>query len=148
MLCVNIMVKMTNQRTYSELIKLSTYEERLNYLRLDGKVGAETFGFDRYINQMFYKSTEWRRVRNQVIARDLGCDLGIRDREITYDKILVHHMNPISKEDIINNTNILLNPEYLITTTKTTHDMIHYGINNNTMTYIERTPNDMCPWKK
>lgn len=138
-----------NIRTYSELIKYSTFEDRLNYLKLYGNVGEDTFGFDRFINQNFYKSTEWRNLRNYIIARDHGCDLGILDREIYDSKILIHHMNPISKEDIINSTDYLLNPEYLITVSKNTHDLIHYG-NRNFIEYcvIERKKNDTCPWKK
>lgn len=135
-------------RTYSELINLKTFEERYEYLKLDSIVGEETFGFDRYLNQDFYKSKEWRNVRNYVISRDRGCDLAYFDREILGDKILIHHMNPITKEDILNNSDILLNPEYLITTTKNTHDAIHYG-NKNILQQapIERRANDMCPWK-
>lgn len=138
-----------NIRTYSELIKYSTFEDRLNYLKLYGNVGEDTFGFDRFINQNFYKSTEWRNLRNYIIARDHGCDLGISNREIYDSKILIHHMNPISKEDIINSTDYLLNPEYLITVSKNTHDLIHYG-NRNFIEHcvIERKKNDTCPWKK
>lgn len=135
-------------KTYTNLIKLKTFEERYEYLKLDSIVGEETFGFDRYLNQDFYKSKEWRNIRNYVIARDRGCDLGFYDREILSDKILIHHMNPITKSDILENSDILLNPEYLITTTKNTHDAIHYG--NKNMLYqapIERRANDMCPWK-
>ena len=107
----------TKLRTYSELKQLKTFEERYEYLKLGGQVGADTFGFDRYLNQVFYKSPEWQSVRNEVIVRDHGCDLGIEGREI-HTKILVHHMNPISKEDILQRSDILLNPEYLITTVK------------------------------
>lgn len=137
-----------NIRTYSELMKLSTFEERYEYLKLGGAVGEETFGFDRYLNQIFYKSDEWKSIRSYVITRDNGCDLGVSDREIRGDKILVHHMNPITKEDIINRSDILLNPEYLITTVKNTHDAIHYG--DSELLYqgpIERTKNDTCPWR-
>lgn len=135
-------------RTYSELITLKTFEERYEYLKLNSIVGEETFGFDRYLNQDFYKSKEWRNVRNYVISRDRGCDLACFDREILGDKILIHHMNPITKEDILNNSDILLNPEYLITTTKNTHDAIHYGDKNILQQApIERRANDMCPWK-
>lgn len=136
-------------RCYSELILLPTFEERYEYLKLGGKVGEETFGFDRYINQKFYTSDEWRSIRNEVIARDLGCDLGICDREI-HGRILIHHMNPITKMDILNRTEFLLNPEYLISTVKQTHDAIHYGSKNfiGQAVIIERRPNDMCPWKK
>ena len=135
-------------RTYSELTKLSTFEERYDYLRLGGTVGEETFGFDRYLNQIFYNSEEWKSVRNFVITRDNGCDLGVPGREIRGSKILVHHMNPITKEDIINRSDILLNPEYLITTVKNTHDAIHYG--DSELLYkdpVERTKNDTCPWR-
>ena len=139
---------MNKIRCYSELIKLKTFKERYEYLKLDGKVGEETFGFDRWLNQAFYNSKEWQRIRNDVIARDLGCDLGCIDREIIDEMILIHHMNPISKEDIINKTDFLLNPEYLITTIDNTHRAIHYG--NEEMLYqppIERFKNDQCPWR-
>lgn len=139
---------MNKIRCYSELIKLKTFKERYEYLKLDGKVGEETFGFDRWLNQAFYKSKEWQRIRNDIIARDLGCDLGCIDREIIDEMILIHHMNPISKEDIINKTDFLLNPEYLITTIDNTHRAIHYG--NEEMLYqppIERFKNDQCPWR-
>lgn len=135
-------------RTYSELNQLKTFEERYEYLKLDGQVGADTFGFDRYLNQVFYKSPEWRSVRDEVIVRDNGCDLGIEGREI-HTKILVHHMNPISKEDILERSDILLNPEYLITTVKRTHDAIHYGDADTLIKDpIERSANDTCPWRK
>lgn len=135
-------------RTYSELKQLKTFEERYEYLKLDGQVGADTFGFDRYLNQVFYKSPEWRSVRNEVIVRDNGCDLGIEGREI-HTKILVHHMNPISKEDILERSDIILNPEYLITTVKRTHDAIHYGDADTLIKDpIERSANDTCPWRK
>ena len=138
-----------NIRTYSELSKLKTFRERYEYLKLDGTIGEETFGFDRYINQMFYKSEEWKRIRNYVITRDNGCDLGISDRKIVDSVILVHHMNPITKEDIINKNEILLDPEYLITTIKPTHDAIHYGDENLLAEdLIVRSKNDTCPWKR
>lgn len=138
-----------NIRTYSELSKLKTFRERYEYLKLDGTVGEETFGFDRYINQMFYKSEEWKRIRNYVITRDNGCDLGIQDRKIVDSVILVHHMNPITKEDIINKNEILLDPEYLITTIKPTHDAIHYGDESLLAEdLVIRSKNDTCPWKR
>ena len=138
-----------NIRTYSELSKLKTFRERYEYLKLDGTVGEETFGFDRYINQMFYKSEEWKRIRNYVITRDNGCDLGISDRKIVDSVILVHHMNPITKEDIINKNEILLDPEYLITTIKPTHDAIHYGDESLLAEdLVIRSKNDTCPWKR
>lgn len=135
-------------RKYSELITIPTFEERYDYLRLGGKVGEETFGFDRYINQMFYKSKEWLSIRDQVIIRDNGCDLGVKGHEI-YGRILIHHMNPITKEDILNGSDYLLNPEYLITTIKNTHDAIHYGDRSLLITApIERSRNDTCPWRR
>lgn len=140
---------MTTIKTYSELITLPTFEERYEYLRLDGIVCEETFGFDRYINQEFYqRSQEWKRIRDQVIIRDQGCDLGIEGREIR-GKIIVHHMNPITKEDILMRSDFLLNPEYLICTLKSTHDAIHYGDENLLIKEpIIRTANDACPWRK
>ena len=137
-------------RTYSELILLPTFEERYRYLRIGGRVGKETFGFDRYLNQVFYKSGEWLDIRDYVISRDNGCDLGMLDREIP-DKvpILVHHMNPVTKEDILRRSKFLLDPEYLISTVKNTHDAIHYGDDSILFTgLIERCENDTCPWKK
>lgn len=135
-------------RTYSELITRTTFEERYEYLKLNGQVGIETFGFDRYLNQMFYRSQEWKSIRNHVIIRDNGCDLGIEGREI-HGQILIHHMNPITKEDILNRTEFLLNPDYLISTIKSTHNAIHYGDENLLITEpIERKPNDTCPWKQ
>lgn len=140
---------MTTIRTYSELITLPTFEERYRYLKLNGRVGEDTFGFDRYLNQQFYKSDKWRSLRDEIIIRDNGCDLGIEDREIKGQRILIHHMNAITKEDILNQSDYLLNPEYLICVTKTTHDAIHYGDENLLVTVpMERTSNDTCPWKK
>lgn len=136
-----------NIRTYSELITLSTFEERFRYLQLGGKVGEETFGFDRYINQTFYRSQEWRSIRDYVITRDNGCDLGIEDREIA-GRILIHHMNPISVEDILHRSEYLLDPEYLISTIKNTHDAIHYGDESLLiLAPTERRINDTCPWR-
>ena len=144
---IAVMVIQMTIRTYSELITLPTFEERFRYLQLDGRVGEETFGFDRYLNQAFYKSEEWLRVRDQVIIRDNGCDLGIEGREI-YGRILIHHMNPITIDDIAKRSKYLLDPEYLITTVKNTHDAIHYGDENLLIKMpIERTRNDTCPWK-
>lgn len=137
-----------NIRNYSELSKLKTFRERYEYLKLGGTVGEDTFGFDRYLNQIFYTSKEWKQIRNFVITRDNGCDLGIPDHKIIDDLILVHHMNPITKDDIINKSEVLLNPEYLITTVKSTHDAIHYGDESLLVEdYIERSKNDTCPWK-
>lgn len=134
-------------RTYSELITLPTFEDRFKYLQLNGAVCEETFGFDRYLNQVFYRSQEWKRIRDQVIIRDNGCDLGVDGYEI-WGKIIVHHMNPISIDDIQSLTSYLLNPEYLVSTTLQTHNAIHYGDESLLVTApIERTPNDTCPWK-
>lgn len=135
-------------RTYSELITFPTFEERYKYLRLGGKVGEETFGFDRYLNQVFYSSKEWKQVRDHVIVRDYGCDLGVPDRQI-FGRILIHHMNPISAEDILKRSEYLLDPEYLITTVKNTHDAIHYGDDSLLITMpVERSKNDTCPWRR
>lgn len=136
-------------KNYKELSRLTTFAERFNYLKLHGAVGKETFGFDRIFNQMFYsRSAEWRRVRDQVIIRDNGCDLGMEGHDI-YGKIIVHHMNPISLKDIQDVTDFLLNPDYLICVSHATHNAIHYG-NESLLskTPVERTRNDTCPWKK
>ena len=136
-------------RTYTELSKLKTFEERFEYLRLDGQVGKETFGFDRIFNQTFYRSVEWRRVRDQVIIRDCGCDLGVPGHEIYGQRILIHHMNPISLEDLERRSEILMNPEYLVTTIHNTHQAIHYGDEDLLIKLPrERTKNDTCPWKR
>lgn len=136
-----------NIRTYSELITLSTFEERYKYLQLSSSIGEETFGFDRYLNQNFYRSKEWKRIRDFVIIRDNGCDLGVEDRTI-YGKIIIHHMNPIRTKDIQDVSDYLLNPEYLICTTHQTHNAIHYGDENLLVRNpIERTANDTCPWR-
>lgn len=141
------MITMTGIKTYSELIQLPTFEERYRYLRLQGTVGKDTFGFDRYLNQKFYRSAEWKRVRDQVIIRDNGCDLGMEDRAIR-GKILIHHMNPITDKDILRATDILLNPEFLICVTHQTHNAIHYGDEDQLILGpVIRTPNDTCPWK-
>lgn len=126
---------------------LSTFKERFEYLKLSGRVGEETFGFDRWINQKFYRSAEWKHIRDQVIIRDNGCDLGVEGREI-YGKILIHHMNPITKKDILDRTDLLLNPMYLISVTKQTHDAIHYSDESILMNDpIVRSKNDTCPWR-
>lgn len=135
-------------RSYSELIQIPTFIERYRYLKLRGKVGEDTFGFDRYLNQMFYKSKEWRSIRDYVIVRDNGCDLGLDGYEIR-GRILIHHMNPISQDDILNRSKFLLDPEYLITTVKNTHDAIHYGDESLLIKDpICRVKNDTCPWKR
>lgn len=134
-------------RCYSELSRLKSFEERYQYLRLDGIVGKDTFGFDRYLNQIFYRSSEWKTVRDLVIIRDDGCDLGIIGYEI-YGKILIHHMNPICPEDIMQHSRDLLDPEYLVATTHATHNAIHYGdASLLAQSPVARTANDTCPWK-
>ena len=136
-------------RTYSELMTLDTFEDRFLYLKLDGSIGQDTFGFDRYLNQLFYRSPEWKQIRKFIITRDMGCDLAILDHEIINQQIIIHHMNPLTKEDIINKSDYLLNPEYLICTTKRTHNAIHYGDERllDPIIPIVRTKNDQCPWK-
>ena len=141
-------MSMTSIKTYSELSKLQTYIERFEYLRLDGAVGVETFGYHRWLNQVFYRSREWRKVRDEVILRDNGCDLGIDGREI-FGRVIIHHINPLSREDIEKRSYILFDPENLICTTHETHNAIHYG--DETLLVldpIERVKNDTCPWRK
>ena len=136
-------------RTYSELIQLPTFEERFRYLALNGQVGKDTFGYDRYLNQMLYKNNKWRSLRNVIIMRDNGCDLAMEGYDIP-GRVYVHHMNPLTKEDIENNTEFLWNPEYLICVSFDTHNAIHYG-DNSYLTrnqVIERSPNDTIPWKQ
>lgn len=139
----------TPMKTYSELIQLATFEERFLYLKLDGHVGAVTFGYDREFNQRFYKSNEWKSVRNHVIVRDAGCDLAVEGREIPY-RAIVHHMNPILLRDVMYHTDALLNPEYLVCLTHETHNAIHYGdesiLKRTSLTM--RKQNDTCPWRK
>lgn len=135
-------------RTYSELIAIPTFEERFKYLQLNGNVGAETFGYDRVFNQRFYSSLEWKRLRDEIIFRDNGCDLGILDRRIM-GKIFIHHMNPIMLEDIQESSEFLLNPEYLICMSFETHNAIHYGDENLLFKApIERKRYDTCPWRQ
>ena len=134
-------------KTYSELIILPTFEERFKYLQLNGRVGDDTFGFDRYINQKFYRSAEWKRIRDYIIIRDNGCDLAVDGYEI-HGRILIHHMNPITISDIKFSTEYLMNPDYLICVTHNTHNAIHYGDEKQIITGpIVRTKNDTCPWK-
>lgn len=140
---------MNKLRCYSYLIQYSTFEDRLHYLELHGVVGEDTFGFDRYINQKFYKSPEWRRVRDFVIVRDNGCDLGVKGYDIG-DRIIVHHMNPLTLDDISNSSDFLLNPEYLICVSKETHDIIHYGFSSDRYSKskepVDRKPGDTKLW--
>lgn len=143
-----MVVPTTKIRTYSELITIPTYEERFEYLRLDGLVGEETFGFDRYLNQIFYNSGEWRSLRNNIIIRDNGCDLAMEDYDIK-GRIYIHHMNPIAITDILTQSDFLLNPDFLVCTAFRTHQAVHYGDASLLMTApIERKQNDTCPWRR
>lgn len=137
-----------NIKNYTELSKLKTFEERYEYLRLNGRVGEATFGFDRYLNQVFYQSQRWKSVRDFVILRDNGCDLGVDGYEI-FGKVIIHHMNPITVDDIESESDFLLNPEFLICTVHSTHNAIHYGDESLLIRApIERTKNDTCPWRQ
>lgn len=134
-------------RTYSELKTITSFLDRFRYLKLDGHIGEETFGYDRYLNQKFYKTPEWRTLRNHLILRDCGCDLAHPEYEIP-GKILIHHMNPITVSDIVDRSDYLMNPEYLICVSYNTHQAIHYGDESLLITEpIVRTPNDTCPWR-
>ena len=136
-------------RTYSDLIQLPTFEERFRYLALNGRVGQDTFGYERYLNQMVYKNYKWKALRDQIIIRDGGCDLAVEGYDIN-DKIYIHHMNPITAEDIENNSEFMWNPEYLICVSFDTHNAIHYGDESylTRKQVIERSPNDTIPWKQ
>lgn len=136
-------------KSYSELITIPTFEDRFEYLKLDGIVGEETFGFDRYLNQQFYRSYEYRKFRREIIVRDLGCDLGIEDRPIN-GLVILHHINPIDPKDILDrNIRILLDPDNSICVSLRTHNAIHYGDSSLLITNpIERKPNDTCPWRR
>lgn len=141
-------ISMNKIRTYSELKELHTFIERFEYLKLGGKVGADTFGFERYLNQAFYNSQEWKQVRDAVILRDNGCDLGIADMEI-HGRIIIHHINPVTIADIRSASDILTDPEFLICVSHYTHNAIHYGSNDILpKEYVPRRADDTCPWKK
>lgn len=136
-------------RTYSELIRLPTFLERFRYLQLSGQVGVETFGYDRYLNQILYRTGEWKRFRREIIIRDNGCDLACEGYDIVGQKILVHHLNPISVEDVLRRDPKVFDPENVICTILNTHNAIHYGDESLLVTEpIERKPNDTCPWKR
>lgn len=133
--------------TYTELCELDSFRDRYLYLRKGALVGEETFGVKRWLNQVFYKSPEWRRTRREIFLRDNGCDLGVDGYDLT-DGFYIHHINPITEEDIVNRSELLLNPEYLITTSFNTHNAIHFGDENLLFTGVTvRTPNDTCPWR-
>lgn len=139
-------IMMNTKKVYSRLRTFPSFEDRFEYLKLGGVVGQATFGYDRYLNQMFYKSSEWKRIRDFVISRDFGCDLGIPGYEI-HTELLVHHMNPINSDNIIHDREEILDPEFLITTTQTTHNAIHYGDRSLlTLPFVERRPGDTKLW--
>ena len=136
------------RKCYTELSKLTTFNERFNYLKLDGIVGEETFGYDRILNQLLYKSKKWRKVRDEVLIRDNGGDLGLEDYPIN-GRAIIHHINPITVEDVLNNKPEIFDPEYLITVSNSTHNAIHFSNENNLQKDpIERTQNDTCLWRK
>lgn len=136
-------------RTYSELIKLPTFLDRFRYLQLGGQVGVETFGYDRYLNQILYRTTEWKRFRNKIIVRDNGCDLACDGYEIVGQRILVHHINPISVEDVLQRDPKVFDPENAVSTILNTHNAIHYGDESLLLIEpVERKPNDTCPWRR
>lgn len=135
-------------KSYNELSKLSSFKDRYDYARLHGSVGTETFGYDRYLNQSFYRSAEWKKVRNQVILRDDGCDLGTPGVKI-HGKIIIHHLNPLTLEDVENCSEKMLDPNNLVCVSQSTHNAIHYGDDEivRSKELVERKPNDTCPWK-
>jgi hypothetical protein len=135
--------------TYSKLIEFDSFEDRFNYAKLDGAIGTETFGFSRYINQLFYSSYEWKKFRRSIILRDNGCDLGIADRSIIKG-IEIHHLNPICYQDIVDRSDCLMDPENVICVSSNTHKAIHYGDLNNVFssTIVERKPNDTAIWRR
>ena len=138
----------TRIRRYSELIQLKTFQERFEYLKLDGTVGFNTFGFDRYLNQAFYHSGEWKHFRQKIILRDNACDMAMEGYELRHG-IYIHHMNPVEREDLIRHAEEVLDPEFVVVVSFATHNAIHYGTNGVPFTaFAERTPNDTCPWKQ
>ena len=138
-----------NDKRYSEMITMPEFDDRFKYAKLDGQVGRDTFGFDRYLNQQFYRSKEWKRLRDQIIIRDNGCDLGVPGHEIS-GKIYIHHLNPLSPEDITESTKKLFDPDNLVCVSAETHNAIHYGdesiLEKNKI--VERSAGDTCPWKR
>lgn len=139
---------MMKLRTYSELITLPTFEERFLYLKLDGVIGKETFGFKRWLNQEFYHSDEWLRFRDDIIIRDCGCDLGVPGFDI-YGSVLIHHLNPITYDDILHRKHCVFDPENVICTKLSTHNAIHYSDESLlVLAPVERSRNDTCPWRK
>lgn len=142
------MTDILNRKTYREVMRLPTFLERYEYLRIHDTVGVDTFGWDRYLNQILYTSKEWREFRNEIIIRDDGCDLACPDRQILYEKILVHHINPLTVEEIKQRSPVIFDPDNVICVTDMTHKAIHYGDSNLlAKDPIIRRPNDTCPWK-
>lgn len=139
----------TTEKTYTSLSNIDSYEDRFNYLKLDGSVGVDTFGYDRYLNQVFYASKEWKSFRNKIISRDDGCDMGHPEHPIR-GMILIHHLNPITKDDVLNRADCLFDPDNVVCVSKETHNAIHYGDDSiiRTNALVERTANDTCPWLK
>lgn len=136
------------KRSYRELVRLCTFIDRYNYLRLNGKVGADTFGFDRYLNQALYVSKEWRRFRGDIIIRDNGCDLAFPDRQIVGDRIIIHHINPLTVEDLEKRSDSIFDPDNVVCVSYNTHQAIHYGDESLLpKDFIERSPGDHIPWK-
>lgn len=134
-------------KTYSELITIPTFEERFEYLQLKGSVGKDTFGYDRHLNQVLYRSPEWKRLRNQIIIRDCGCDLACEGYDI-HSKVLIHHLNPITVEDVLSRSRKVFDPDNLVCVSHSTHNAIHYGDVDLLVTGpIIRTKNDTCPWR-
>ena len=134
-------------KTYAELITIPTFEERFEYLQLKGSVGKDTFGYDRYLNQVLYRSPEWKRLRNQIIIRDDGCDLACDGYDV-YGKVLIHHLNPITVEDVLARSRKVFDPDNLVCVSHNTHNAIHYGDVDLLVTGpIIRTKNDTCPWR-
>jgi hypothetical protein len=134
-------------RSYSELRQLSTFKERYDYLKLNGRVGAETFGYNRYVNQRFYRSTEWKHIRDQIIIRDNGCDLGVEGYDL-HLRIYIHHLNPMTVDDIDQGRQMILDPDNLICVSFDTHQAIHFGDESLLPQIpIERIPGDTCPWR-
>lgn len=139
---------MNHERTYTELSTFQTFDERFDYLKLNSKIGIATFGYDRYLNQIFYTSPEWKKLRDEIILRDNGNDLGLEGYPI-YGKAVIHHINPITLDDVLDHSPDVFNPEYLICVSHKTHNAIHYGNDDykRTMNVVERRPNDTIPWR-
>lgn len=135
-------------KSYEELLQLKTYDERLEYLQMFGSIGEDTFGFDRYLNQKFYRSSEWKRLRKQIFLRDNGCDLALEGYDILDPgSVIIHHINPLSVDDLNKHTDLLLNPNNLITVSRWTHNLIHFGNSEKIPVALTRSPRDTCPWK-